>query len=260
MRLTPHSELRRWLVLALGDLEGSASRQVVLATIASRFGNLFTDDDRESPKSRPDEPKWANRVSWERADMVEEGLLAPYLGPGTPWSLTDEGWEILERLRGQEDADAGAAVPFAHFKPKDDSDYQARVKAARVTKKRSHETLIAGFGEWCIARGCSASTAEHPIDLVLRRDGVEWLVEAKVVYDGDATLAVRAALAQVLMYAHFLRGKPAPILLALFSESIGDAYVEFLETYDVASIWSAGDGWDGSRSAGALLARAPTSR
>jgi hypothetical protein len=35
---------------------------------------------------------------------------------------------------------------------------------------------------------------EHPKDPVLRRDGREWLVEAKVLYQGNATNAVRAAL------------------------------------------------------------------
>lgn len=115
-------------------------------------------------------------------------------------------------------------------------------------KKRTHEALIADFGTWCIARGFEADR-----DLVLRREGTEWLVEAKVVYLGNATDAVRAALAQLLMYSYFLGGTPPPRLLALFSESVGDAFVSFLESHAVASVWAADEGWGASESARGFL-------
>ena len=89
----------------------------------------------------------------------------------------------------------------------------------------------------------------HPRDLVIRGSGVEWLVEAKVVYRGNATHAVRAALAQALEYRFFLHGEPRPRPLALFDQPVGDAYIEFLEAHGVALVWQHDGGWAASPSA-----------
>jgi hypothetical protein len=129
-----------------------------------------------------------------------------------------------------------------NFRPKDSSDYIARVEGRELTKRRSHEALIADFGIWCARLGFDVDTQVHPRDLVLRRPEEEWLVEAKVLYMGDATGAVRAAMAQLLMYRFFLPHRRCPKLLALFSEPVGDAYVAFLDSHEVASVWRADDG------------------
>jgi hypothetical protein len=91
----------------------------------------------------------------------------------------------------------------------------------------------------------------HPKDLVLRKDGIEWLVEAKTVKRGNPTKAVREAVGQLFEYNHFLyeqEGYPKPHLLALFTDDIG-AYAAYLEGLGVASIWRTVDGWAGSASA-----------
>jgi hypothetical protein len=140
---------------------------------------------------------------------------------------------------------------LAHFRPKDDSDYIARLQGRQLIKSRRHERLIGEYGSWVAEQGFAASTREHPRDLVLRHGGAEWLVEAKVLYRGNATDAVRAALGQLLTYRHFLWPPPAapPRLLALFSEPIGDAYVTFLEEMGIAVVWKEAGGWRGSRDA-----------
>lgn len=75
-------------------------------------------------------------------------------------------------------------------------------------------------------------------------------MEAKVVYQGNATTAVRGALGQLLAYRHFLyQGLPQPRLLALFAEDVGEAYTAFLEEVGVASVWKAGRDWRGSSTA-----------
>jgi hypothetical protein len=140
---------------------------------------------------------------------------------------------------------------LAHFRPKDDSDYVTHLEGRPLVKSRRHERLIADYGRWAAARGFAASTSEHPRDLMLRRDSAEWLVEAKVLYRGNATDAVRAALGQLLTYRHFLWPPPAtaPHLLGLFSEPIGDAYVALLEKLGIASVWKESGTWRGSPSA-----------
>jgi hypothetical protein len=144
----------------------------------------------------------------------------------------------------------GAVDPLVDFRPKDDSDYVAHIEGRELTKTRRHEAVVRQFGELAAARGLFPSTSEHPRDLVLRREGEEWLVEVKIVYRGNATEAVRAAIGQLYTYRHFFYDQPTEVrLLAVFSEPIGDAYAQFLESCAVASVWKAKDGWMGSLSA-----------
>ncbi len=142
---------------------------------------------------------------------------------------------------------------LAHFRPKDDADYVAQLQGRKLVKSRRHERLIAEYGRWAASQGFAASTREHPRDLMLRKEGAEWLVEAKVLYGGNATHAVRAALGQLLTYRHFLwpPSGAQPHLLALFSEPVGDAYVTFLDGMGVAVVWKEAGGWRGSSSASA---------
>ncbi|MFE4591254.1 MrcB family domain-containing protein [Streptomyces laurentii] len=143
--------------------------------------------------------------------------------------------------------------PLANFLPKDSSDYKAEITSRQQVKRRSHEALINDFGLYVVERGFEPITRlQHPKDLVLRTQGApkgseeEWLVEAKVVRNGNPTQAVREALGQLFEYQHFLYQKqPEPFLIGLFSEEIG-AYAPYLEKRGIASIWRDGSGWDGS--------------
>jgi hypothetical protein len=141
------------------------------------------------------------------------------------------------------------AVSAERFKPKSGADYVAEIERRSLTKSRRHEVLVREYGEWALAHGFSATTP-HPRDLVLRAGGVEWLVEAKVVYAGDATAAVRAAIGQLLTYRYFFYPSSAPVLLlALFTESVGEAYVECLDRLAIAVVWREGGSWSGSSAA-----------
>ncbi len=247
MALTSHAELRRWLILVLGDLGGSAQRSGALAAIEASFGGLLTLDDKRPQTSRPFETKWRNRVSWERDRMVKDGLLGPYERHGTPWQLIDQGQAVYRETWASTPDGAGDRMP--RFKPKNSDDYLAHVSGRTLVKTRSHEALIKDFGEWCNSREFVADTDVHPRDLIVRRDDSEWLVEAKVVYAGDVTTAVRGALAQALMYRYLLHDAPLPTLVALFSESIGELYADFLESLKIGAVWRRGSGWDSSPSA-----------
>ena len=137
--------------------------------------------------------------------------------------------------------------PLRDFAPKDDSDYVAQLSGKRLVKTRRHETLVREYGDHVKALGFAPATNVHPRDLTLHRDGQEWLVEAKVVYRGNATNAVRDALGQLLQYRHFLYDTGSPVrLVGLFTEEIGTAYVE-LEAWIRTVKGSAG--WTGSASA-----------
>lgn len=96
MALTPQQVLRTRILRVLDDFEGgSAPRRTVLAEMDRRFGSSWTPEDRSSPPSRPFEQKWRNRASFERANMVREGLLAAHASG--LWTLTDEGRRQVQR-------------------------------------------------------------------------------------------------------------------------------------------------------------------
>lgn len=144
--------------------------------------------------------------------------------------------------------------PLAKFHPKNSADYMAQMSTKTLTKRRDHEGLIRQFSEWVSTRGYEPNnTSVHPRDLVLLgADGHEWLVEAKIVYKGNMMNAVRAALAQLLTYRHFLYRNKGPRLVALFNEPVDDAFVSLLESLQIESVWLDGSSWKGSD--GAVLA------
>jgi hypothetical protein len=59
---------------------------------------------------------------------------------------------------------------------------------------------------------------------------------------------VREAIGQLFAYRHFCYrelGRPDPALVALFSEPIGDAFVELLASLNIEAIWRTEEAWKG---------------
>lgn len=136
--------------------------------------------------------------------------------------------------------------PLIGFKPKNSDDYRSTLVGRILVKSRRHELLVKRFGEACLAKGFSASTP-HPVDVVLHLLSKTIIVEAKVLYKGDAATAVRGAVGQLFDYRYhlFSDGEP-PLLLGLFSESIGDDFVQFLASLSIGAVWFSHDGWESS--------------
>ena len=190
---------------------------------------IFVVLDGERDRWREIRPAWV--TGWDDTEGIFRMQFGSIEVPLPSSSLIGEREEI---------------APLEEFRPKDASDYRAWIAGREIVKTRRHERLIADYGKWAQVRGFRASTAEHPKDLVLRRDGQEWLVEGKVVRRGNATHAVREALSQLLMYQRFLEHESPPDLVALFSEDVGAAYVEFLAEQGVEGVWSDDGRWVGS--------------
>jgi hypothetical protein len=251
--LTPQPTLRDLIVLALGRLGGTARRADILAEMGRLFGGAFTAEDHEPVHTRQFEESWRNRASFERANMVRDRLLVNR-ADGI-WQLERLGREYLASLSGipvpPEFRECIPEDPLKNFAPKDSSDYIAHLAGRVLVKSRAHEELIKDYGLWAGSQGFRPLTL-HPRDLVLERPESEWLVEAKMLYDGNASEAVRAAIGQLFDYRYFFYAKPGlplPLLLALFSESVGGAFVEFLESLSIVSVWRSAGSWAGSSSA-----------
>lgn len=136
------------------------------------------------------------------------------------------------------------------FRPKSAAEYTATVQAQQQTRERRHEALIHDFGVWAGSCGLVAATNVHPRDLVVTGPQAEWLVEAKVV-KANAELAVREAVGQLFAYRHFyyrLQDKRDPLLVALFSEAVGDAFTELLSSLGIEAIWLEAGAWRTSSS------------
>lgn len=245
---TPQSQHRDWILEALSMAGGAASRQQVLELIQKSHADDLLSGDYYERESRPGEAIWKNLASYERAEMVRDGLLRDPNVDGRRglWQLSDAGIVAAAEILDAKPHDA-----FEDFKPKDSAAYQAVVKQAVQVKQRTHEDVLKRYGDWCNTWGLRAVTVgAHPRDLLVRGLHREVLAEIKVVYNGNATDAVRAAGAQLLMYSHFLyAADQQPLRLAVFSETIGAAYVDFLESLEIASAWPSATTWAGSATA-----------
>ncbi|AXI88193.1 hypothetical protein SAM9427_22075 [Streptomyces sp. ETH9427] len=141
----------------------------------------------------------------------------------------------------------GDQDPLLYFAPKSDTEYVQKLTARELKKSRKHETLVKRYGAFLADAGFTAGTNVHPRDLVARRDGDEWLIEAKVVRRGNVSHAVREAIGQLATYAFLLYPEDSqPRRMALFTEAIGDVYVRLLGRQGIASVWPTEDGWAGS--------------
>jgi hypothetical protein len=139
------------------------------------------------------------------------------------------------------------------FKPTDGSDYLVNVTEREEWRTRKHVPLLDEFMRHLVGFGYTVSNqGVHPRDLIATKDGQHWLIEVKVVRRGNGQQATREAVAQLLEYRRFCY-RPTEHsqlhMLAVFSESVGSAFVEHLESLGIASVWAHGRQWCGSRSA-----------
>lgn len=179
-------------------------------------------------------------------DLYQESIIAKRALPVTESGAVRVG----SPSRRQEPGESGYG-----FKPKDRSDYLVQIAAGTHRRRADrHELLLAEYAE--IAKGLGhrpRNERVHPRDLTLEAAGQHWLVEAKVVYNGNAAQAVRSAIGQLMEYAYVLyEQEERPRLMALFTEPIGDMYIELLEGLNIASIWKGQNGWQASRTASAF--------
>ncbi|WP_425246666.1 MrcB family domain-containing protein [Streptomyces sp. NEAU-NA10] len=87
--------------------------------------------------------------------------------------------------------ESGDQDPLLYFAPKSDDEYVQKITARLIKKSRKHETLVKRYGAFLAETGFTAGTNVHPRDLVARRDGDDWLIEAKVVRRGKGLMQLR---------------------------------------------------------------------
>jgi len=135
------------------------------------------------------------------------------------------------------------------FKPKNREDYFVEMDSRRQRRRGDrHELLLSQYAQIAAELGHRPRNIRvHPRDMTMSVNGHEWLVEAKVVYNGNASQASRAAIGQLMEYSHiYYEVGERPHRMALFSEPIGDLFVGLLEELGIAAVWKGETGWDAS--------------
>lgn len=144
--------------------------------------------------------------------------------------------------------------PNPKFAPKSADDYVVQIQQRVQVRSRRHEAIVESFGVHAREKGWEPRTNVHPMDLLLQRNKDKILCEIKVV-KANSSLAVRESIGQLYEYRHFFAervGKSSP-LLAVFSSSVGAAYVELLNELRIGSVWTTEESnWEGSADAVAL--------
>lgn len=214
-----------------------ATNEVLFAgTIASLTYSLASMPDEDS--LREDVTRMLE--IYQNAVLLKEAALGGVAKDGT---RTPANPSLLDKSRRH---------PPRAFKPKNRTDYQVEIAGRTETRRGDrHEVLLAQYADHASHAGHQPSnTGVHPRDLTLQVDGQEWLVEAKVVYCGNASEAARAAVGQLAEYAHFLyEPNFPPRKMALFTEPLGKAFVEMLEAQGIAVVWKGPGGWEASPAA-----------
>ena len=95
-RYTPQRAFRRPILEAVEGAGGEASAREVLDIVGQTMEGSLLAADHE-PMSNG-EPRWRVTASFERKNLVEEGLLDASAPRGV-WRLTDRGSALLERER-----------------------------------------------------------------------------------------------------------------------------------------------------------------
>jgi hypothetical protein len=154
--------------------------------------------------------------------------------------------DLITTIKPKE-KESSSQDPLLYFAPKSDEEYVQKITAREITKSRKHETLIKRYMAYLAEAGFTAGTNVHPRDLVAKRNGDQWLIEAKVVRRGNVSHAVREAIGQLATYAFLLYPADSqPLRMALFTEDIGDVYVRLLSHQGIVSVWPTEHGWTGS--------------
>jgi restriction system protein len=99
---TGHDEFRYPILAALVRLDGAGQVREVLHLVEEIMGEGLNKYDYQPLPSNPNSVRWKNTASWERHNMVQDGLLAGDSPRGT-WEITAAGKDALEKAKNEPD-------------------------------------------------------------------------------------------------------------------------------------------------------------
>ncbi|MDY6846935.1 MAG: winged helix-turn-helix domain-containing protein [Chloroflexota bacterium] len=99
---TGYEEFRYPILEALVRLDGIGRVRDVFRIIEEIMADQLNIYDYQPLPSNPDSVRWKNTVSWERYNMVQDGLLADN-SPRGVWEITDAGRQSLKHAKANPD-------------------------------------------------------------------------------------------------------------------------------------------------------------
>lgn len=99
---TGYDEFRYPILAALVRLGGSGQIREVLHIVEEIMGDQLNIYDYQPLPSNPNSVRWKNTASWERHNMLQDGLLAGDSARGV-WEITAAGREALEKAKNEPD-------------------------------------------------------------------------------------------------------------------------------------------------------------
>jgi hypothetical protein len=109
---TPHDDFTFPILESLYELGGAATRDAVLKKVETKLKDQLKPRDLEPLRSCGD-LRWRNMASWQRKNMIREGLLQKH-SPYSVWEITPRGLDylkenlmLLKRIFGDEYAELG---------------------------------------------------------------------------------------------------------------------------------------------------------
>lgn len=85
-------EVKKWILVGIARRGGSASVAEVIDFVLANIKDELIAEDLEYTDETT-EPRWRNRVRWERENLAEQGDLDR--GPRGIWALTDKGRRLM---------------------------------------------------------------------------------------------------------------------------------------------------------------------
>jgi hypothetical protein len=130
------------------------------------------------------------------------------------------------------------------FRPKADTEYQARVGAQVQKRGRTHETLVNDFSDWLTAQGLTPGR-NRAIDIGIAVPSV--IIEAKIVKSWPQ--ATRQPVGQLYECKYFQVVPPDSKLVFLASKEVPHEWRDYLERdRDISVAWREGTGFALSKS------------
>lgn len=99
---TPPDAFRYPILEALDRLEGAGRVRDVFRIVEEIMADQLNIYDYQPLPSDPNSVRWKNTVSWERYNMVQDGLLAED-SPRGVWEITDAGRQALKHAKNNPD-------------------------------------------------------------------------------------------------------------------------------------------------------------
>jgi len=86
-------EAKKWILVGIARRGGSAPTAEIIDFVYANICDELLPEDLE-PTDETTEPRWRNRVRWERENLADQGYL--HRGPRGVWTLTEKGRGLMD--------------------------------------------------------------------------------------------------------------------------------------------------------------------